>query len=338
MQMSKHKRTRILLKEAAFIMAFLLSFNSCFFYVSSYAASSTDLVYENDYTVDDGLKDDGSVSENEALIDDTVSENMLTDSKKVAAYDEDSDIEIAIDDLTDEDYPADNEDLFAAYFDSLVKESLQDKDTSGEELNNESRIMSIGDPDRALYDSLNEYERPIYDALSRKITDIASGKTVDTQLDISLAQVGTDKEADAFLYNRDDAARKVSVGVAMCIFSPVLLLVLSAALKAGTIALPETTVTGIGLCSCSVTAAPIAASPVSRSTEYRFTETSKILAICPSSICMMFSPSDTWLSASLSDSYRGPSFSVSVAMACPPTADVTSSSGGRTAPSRSRSV
>ena len=117
MQMRKHKRTRILLKEAAFIMAFLLSFNSCFFYISSYAASSTDLVYENDYTVDDGLKDDGSVSENEALIDDTVSENMLTDSKKVAAYDEDSDIEIAIDDLTDEDYPTDNEDLFAAYFD-----------------------------------------------------------------------------------------------------------------------------------------------------------------------------------------------------------------------------
>lgn len=199
MQMRKHKRTRIQLKEAAFIMAFLLSFNSCFFYVSSYAASSTDLVYENDYSVDDGLKDDGSVSENEALIDDTVSENMLTDSKKAAAYDEDSDIEIAIDDLTDEDYPADNEDLFAAYFDSLVKESLQDKETSDEELNNESRIMSIGDPDRALYDSLNEYERPIYDALSSKIKDIASGKAVDTQFDISLAQVGTDKEADAFL-------------------------------------------------------------------------------------------------------------------------------------------
>ena len=77
--------------------------------------------------------------------------------------------------------------------------------------------------------------------------DMEAVEVIETPEGIAGIRSVSMEEADDFLHNRDFAARKISVGVAMCIFSPVLLLVLSAAMKAGTIALPETTVTGIGL-------------------------------------------------------------------------------------------
>ena len=55
------------------------------------------------------------------------------------------------------------------------------------------------------------------------------------------------EEASAFLENRDKAARRVSLGVLLCILSPVLLLLLGALQEQGRIALSEAQAAGLGL-------------------------------------------------------------------------------------------
>ncbi len=55
------------------------------------------------------------------------------------------------------------------------------------------------------------------------------------------------EEASAFLVQRSNAAARVSVGVMMCILSPVLMLILSALQEAGKLAVTEDQAGGIGL-------------------------------------------------------------------------------------------
>ncbi len=55
------------------------------------------------------------------------------------------------------------------------------------------------------------------------------------------------EEASAFLTQRSNAAARVSIGVMMCILSPVLMLILSALQEAGKIAVTEDQAAGIGL-------------------------------------------------------------------------------------------
>jgi transcriptional regulator with XRE-family HTH domain len=55
------------------------------------------------------------------------------------------------------------------------------------------------------------------------------------------------EEASAFLEHCDKASRRVSLGVMLCIFSPVLLILLGALQDAGRVALTEQQATGLGL-------------------------------------------------------------------------------------------
>ena len=125
------------------------------------------------------------------------------------------------------------------------QEELAEKlDVSRQSISKWESAQSTPDMNRIL--KMSEIFGVSTDYLLKDAIDSLPGELLP-ESDAGSARPVSMEEAEAFLTYRNKASGRVSIGVMMCILSPVLLIVL-ASLQAGSlIALSEATVTGIGL-------------------------------------------------------------------------------------------
>lgn len=124
------------------------------------------------------------------------------------------------------------------------QEELAEKlDVSRQSVSKWESAQSIPDMNRIL--KLSEIFGVSTDYLLKDDNTLPESGIVST--DDSPVRSVSMEEAQAFLTERDAAARRISVGVMMCILSPVLLIVLSALQEAGMVPMSEDQAAGIGL-------------------------------------------------------------------------------------------
>ena len=125
------------------------------------------------------------------------------------------------------------------------QEELAEKlDVSRQSISKWESAQSVPDINRIL--KMSEIFGVSTDYLLKDNVDSLPGETVQ-YIETESARSVSMEEAASFLTYRKQSSVKVSLGVMMCILSPVLLMILAGLQEAGYISLPETAAAGIGL-------------------------------------------------------------------------------------------
>lgn len=125
------------------------------------------------------------------------------------------------------------------------QEELAEKlDVSRQSISKWESAQSVPDMNRIL--KMSEIFGVSTDYLLKDTMDSLPGELLPAS-DAGSAKPVSMEEAASFLAHRDKASGRVSIGVMMCILSPVLLIVLASLQDGSLITLSEATVTGIGL-------------------------------------------------------------------------------------------
>ena len=125
------------------------------------------------------------------------------------------------------------------------QEELAEKlDVSRQSISKWESAQSVPDINRIL--KMSEIFGVSTDYLLKDNVDFLPGETVQ-YIETESARSVSMEEAASFLAYRKQSSVKVSLGVMMCILSPVLLIILAGLQEMGYISLPETAAAGIGL-------------------------------------------------------------------------------------------
>ena len=126
------------------------------------------------------------------------------------------------------------------------QEELAEKlDVSRQSISKWEGAQSVPDMNRIL--ALSQIFGVSTDVLLKDELELDGAAGPDLQAEDTAARSVSMEEASAYLDHKNTAANRISLGVMLCILSPVLLIILSGAQEAGRIALTEKQAAGLGL-------------------------------------------------------------------------------------------
>ena len=126
------------------------------------------------------------------------------------------------------------------------QEELAEKlDVSRQSISKWEGAQSVPDMNRIL--ALSQIFGVSTDVLLKDELELDGAAGPGLQAEDTAARSVSMEEASAYLDHKNTAANRISLGVMLCILSPVLLIILSGAQEAGRIALTENQAAGLGL-------------------------------------------------------------------------------------------